>query len=161
MCALPLHIAYLVSCGTVLPKFNERKNMLPGVEYIQLGTLLQCPRLVGGQIEVQEHEKIYRGPIKRVGLYGPNVHFDLEWCGYYDIATDKWTAADQLVTVILKKMGLKIACRRDFLRYIVTSEIGEFIVATVDVQGGYCLNPEDVIDLDLNNLPKPEVVQLH
>jgi hypothetical protein len=132
----------------------------PQLQYLTLERLLACPNLVGGQIEVQEYDKIYGGPIKTINLRGPDVYFELEWGAYYDMATDKWEAADRPVTVILKEQDLEIAGRKDGLRYIITSRGREFIVATIDVKGVPGLDPSEVIGLDLNNLPKPEVVQL-
>jgi len=133
--------------------------MLHKLQYLTL-ELLARPNLVGGEIEVQEYDKIYRGPIRSINLRGPDIYFELEWCAYYDMATDSWKAADCPVAVIMKEQDLEIAGRKDGLRYIITSRNREFIVATIDIKGVLGLDPAEVIGLDLNNLPKPLVVQL-
>ncbi len=150
---------FVVTCS-VLEKHNKRNTMQHPLQNLNLSTLLMCPHLVAGDIEVQEYEKIYRGPIESVSLHGWTVHFDLVWCAYYDLGTDRWTAADHKVTVIIDKRGLQIMGRQDCLRYVMTSDRRDFIVATIDVRGGAQLDPADVIDLDLHNLPKAQVVRL-
>jgi hypothetical protein len=131
--------------------------MLLGVKYVRWEIVLGRISLNEAQIEVQEYDKIYRGPIKQVVLSGDDVRFELIWCAYFDLATDKWTAADRPTAAIMPKNNVTIMTQKDNLRYVITSPTGLFIVATIDMKGGYRLDPEKVIDLDLKNLPKPEV----
>jgi hypothetical protein len=118
---------------------------------------LQIPGLEHREIKIQEPEKIYRGPIKRITCKGDDVYIHLLWCAHNDIATDKWRVAESETAVILKRSSTKLVLGEDRTIVLMSPEI---IVGTIFAEGAKRLDPNDVEGLDLNNLPGPIVVQV-
>ena len=113
-----------------------------------LGILQQMKAI----IEVQERGKIYGGPIKQIQTKGDDVIFRLLWSAHYDIATDKWTAAEHEEVVIFRRSITSIRVYDSNHLLFQNTEI----ICAMAMPAELCeLRAEDVINLDLANLPKP------
>jgi hypothetical protein len=127
------------------------------MNYITWEEALKNPSFANGEIEVQETDKIYRGPIKEIRTKGDDVYFHLLWCGHYDMSTDKWSAAEHETAVIFKKSITTVTPSPDG-RFLLQNP--EIIIGIIFPEGGNRLNPDEVEGLDLDDLSGPQVVDV-
>ncbi len=119
--------------------------------------VLQKPNIAGGEIEIQEHGKAYRGPIKRITTKDDEVFFHLLWCGHYDITTSTWTVAPYEMATILKMSATTVTEESDGRLTIKNPEI---VAGIIFPEGGDKLDPNIIEGLNLNNLPQPQVIEM-
>lgn len=116
---------------------------------------LQDQSFVGGEIEIQELHRIYRGPIKAIEITENNVRFRLLWCAYRDFSTEKWVVANTETAAILNKSITTVARETDGRLTLYSPDI---VNGNIFPEDGNKLDPSKVEGLDLNNLPKPVIV---
>jgi len=110
---------------------------------------------IGGEIEVQEQGRIYRGPIKAIEITGKSVYFYLLWCAHRDFATEKWIVVKNETGAVLNKSITTLTCETDGRLTLYGPDI---ITGNIFPKDGNKLDPAEVEGLDLNNLPKPVIV---